>query len=284
MRADLRLRHRKALLLAGWIAVSMLSGHDPRVLAQEPALRWDGLIELISGRHDYPPPTTMPPTPADGPSQMSRHAISGDGRYIVFTAVAPSLGYPETSLYLRDRRSNDTRVLLAGPALDPVISGDGNHVAFRVCEPYMRPDNAPICDVWSLDLRTWAWQRHERDAGRRPRRRRQRRTGPEPVTADSSRSTRRPRIWACRILRACSRSSCATAIRISTASSTSPGRRNSRSSARRTARPERSAAATARATRPKSATMDATSRSGRPPPISCPATRTADGTSSVATA
>jgi Concanavalin A-like lectin/glucanases superfamily/MBG domain (YGX type)/Bacterial Ig-like domain (group 3)/IPT/TIG domain/MBG domain len=157
MRADLRLRHRKALLLAGWIAVSVLSGHDQGVLAQEPALRWDGLIELVSGRYDYPPPTTMPPTPADGPSQMSRHATSGDGRYIVFTANAANLGYSETALFIRDRRLSETRVLLAGPALDPAISADGNHVAFRVCEPYMRPDGAAICDVWSLDLRTWSW-------------------------------------------------------------------------------------------------------------------------------
>jgi hypothetical protein len=157
MRADLRLRHRKALLLAGWIAVSVLSGHDRRLLAQEPPLRWDGLIELVSGRYDYPPPTTMPPTPADGPSQMSRHAVSADGRYILFTAEAPSLGSYGTSLYLRDRRSNDTQVLLAGPALDAAISGDGLHVAFRVCDSYMRPDYAPICDVWSLDRRTWAW-------------------------------------------------------------------------------------------------------------------------------
>ena len=52
--------------------------------------------------------------PADGPSQMSRHAVSGDGRYVVFTASAPALGYYGQALYLRDRRLSDTRLLFAG--------------------------------------------------------------------------------------------------------------------------------------------------------------------------
>ena len=78
-------------------------------------MRWDGLIELVSGRNDSPPPSWNPPIPADGPSQMSRHAVSGDGRYVVFTANAPSIaGYYGPSLYLRDRRLSDTRMLFAG--------------------------------------------------------------------------------------------------------------------------------------------------------------------------
>jgi Tol biopolymer transport system component len=38
-----------------------------------------------------------------------------------------------------------------------VISGDGNHIAFEICDPWMRPDQLPICDVYALDQRNWAW-------------------------------------------------------------------------------------------------------------------------------
>jgi Tol biopolymer transport system component len=130
------------------------------VEAQVPAMRWDGLIELVSGRNQYPPPTMDPPTPADGPSQMSRHAVSGDGRYVVFTANAPALGYYGQALYLRDRRLSDTRLIFAaasGNLRDAVISEDGRHVAFTICEGWMRPDQAPICDVWAIDMLTFAW-------------------------------------------------------------------------------------------------------------------------------
>jgi hypothetical protein len=93
---------------------------------------------------------------------MSRHAASGDGRYVVFTANAPSIaGYYGPSLYLRDRRLSDTRPLVAGVdtagVRDAVISEDGRHVAFTLCEPWMRPDHASICDVWTLDMDTSAW-------------------------------------------------------------------------------------------------------------------------------
>ena len=120
-------------------------------------MRWDGLIELVSGRNEAQHPTLNPPTPADGPSQMSRHAVSGDGRYVVFTANAPALGYYGQALYLRDRRLSDTRLLFAGGGgdlRDAVISEDGRYVAFTVCEPWMRPDYAPICDVWAMDTLT----------------------------------------------------------------------------------------------------------------------------------
>jgi Concanavalin A-like lectin/glucanases superfamily/MBG domain (YGX type)/Bacterial Ig-like domain (group 3)/IPT/TIG domain/MBG domain/WD40-like Beta Propeller Repeat len=143
------------LLIAG---ISGARGN--RVLAQQepaPAQRWDGLIELISGVYQWMPPTTEPPIPADGASEMSRQAISGDGRYIIFIADAPSLGYSTTALYIRDRRTGETRVQLGGPALEAVISADANHLAYRICDPWMRPDQLPICDVYALDLRNWAW-------------------------------------------------------------------------------------------------------------------------------
>jgi hypothetical protein len=160
-------------LLWGALIVTAVSSRGPVVVeAQEPAMRWDGLIELVSGRNEAPPPSLNPPIPADGPSQMSRHAVSGDGRSVVFTANAPALGYDGQALYLRDRRLSDTRLLFAGVDTtglrDAVISEDGRHVAFTVCEPWMRPDYAPICDVWAMDMVTSAWAATWRA---RPRRR-----------------------------------------------------------------------------------------------------------------
>lgn len=160
MGAFLRGRASQVLLWGALIVTAVSSRGTVAVDAQEPAMRWDGLIELVSGRNEAPPPTTNPPTPADGPSQMSRHAVSGDGRYVVFTANAPALGYYGPALYLRDRRLSDTRLLLGGGGgdlRDAVISEDGRHVAFTVCEPWMRPDQAPICDVWAIDTLTGSW-------------------------------------------------------------------------------------------------------------------------------
>ena len=150
----------RALLLLAISSLAVFSGaHGTTARAQElePARRWDGLVELISGSYWTAPPATEPQVPADGPSQVSRHAVSGDGRYVLFSANAPNLGYSAPALYLRDRSTNDTRVLLGGPVQDAVVSADGNHIAFTVCDPWMRPDLASICDVWSLDTRTWAW-------------------------------------------------------------------------------------------------------------------------------
>ena len=156
-----RSRASQALLWGALIVTAVSSRGPVAAQAQEPAMRWDGLIELVSGRNEYPPPNLNPPIPADGPSQMSRHAVSGDGRYVVFIANAPSLGNYGPSLYLRDRRLSDTRMLFAGVDTtglrDAVISEDGRHIAFTVCEPWIRPDSAPICDVWATDTLTGAW-------------------------------------------------------------------------------------------------------------------------------
>lgn len=150
-------RASHALLWSALIVAAVSGSSGVSVEAQAPPLRWDGLIELISGKYDYTPPTNLPPTPADGPSQMTRHAVSGDGRYIVFTATAPALGAWDNALFIRDRRISETRILINGQARDAAISADGRHVAFTVCDQYIRPDQAPICDVWSIDMQTWAW-------------------------------------------------------------------------------------------------------------------------------
>src|SRR5262245_10365071 len=159
MRAFLRSRASQALLWGALIVTAVSSPGAGVVDAQQPAMRWDGLIELVTGRNDGAPPYMNAPIPADGPSQMARHAVSGDGRYVVFTASAPALaGYSGPALYLRDRRVLDTRLLFAGAepsgVRDAVISADGRHVAFTVCAPWMRPDYAPICDVWTIDTLT----------------------------------------------------------------------------------------------------------------------------------
>ena len=156
MSGSVQSRASRVLLCGALIVTAVSSRGDLVVEAQAPALRWDGRTELISGKYDYlPTPSTM--TPADGPSQMSRHAVSADGRYVIFNANAPSLGHYDDAVYLRDRRTGETRLLLAGPTRDAVISADGRHIAFTVCEPYMRPDYAPICDVWAIDTLTWSW-------------------------------------------------------------------------------------------------------------------------------
>jgi hypothetical protein len=154
-----RLRQTGVALVLLTLAFVSISGGGAS--AQQPGMRWDGLIELISGRYSYPPPAIEPQIPADGPSTMSRHAISADGRYVLFNSDATNLGYSQPALYLRDRRTGETRVLLAGAALNGTLSADGNHAAFEICDPYSRPqprpDGAAICDVYTLDVRTWMW-------------------------------------------------------------------------------------------------------------------------------
>ncbi|MDQ3214113.1 MAG: Ig-like domain repeat protein [Acidobacteriota bacterium] len=128
-----------------------------RIEAQEPAQRWDGLFELISARYDYPPPWPGTPQPANAEVRTSRHAISADGRYVIFTSDATNLSYSTPGVYRRDRRTGQTELLLGHPALRGGISDDGDHVTVDICDQWMRPDNLPICDTWALDLRGWMW-------------------------------------------------------------------------------------------------------------------------------
>ncbi|HEY7170426.1 MAG TPA: Ig-like domain repeat protein [Vicinamibacterales bacterium] len=140
-----------------FLALATVALEADRAGAQTVDQRWDGLIEDITVSRGYFPPV---PPPSDGPSELPRHAVSADGRYVLFTSQAPNIGNYGSgyAVYLRDRRNFETRLLLAGPALDPVMSADGNHVAFQVCDPYAHVEGPrDICDVYAIDLRTWMW-------------------------------------------------------------------------------------------------------------------------------
>ena len=144
---------------AGAIAVVALvvhSGHSIR--AQSPAMRWDGLLEGISVASNYDP--WEAPEAANGPNRLARHAVSADGRYVVFQSMASNLGgINGWWLFRRDRATGETLSLWPDAGNDSAISGDGQHVAFTFCEPNWRPDGLPICDVYAIDLLTLSYRR-----------------------------------------------------------------------------------------------------------------------------
>jgi hypothetical protein len=155
VRFPLARRSRSLLAFALIVGACFVPGSVARVAAQEPAMRWDGLFEVVSGRGDYPYPWSPPTQPADASSRTSRHAISGDGRYVVFESDATNLGTAGSpAVYRRDRRTGLLEMIAPG-GRNASISADGHHVAFEVCDPWFRPDFAPICDVWAMDLRDW---------------------------------------------------------------------------------------------------------------------------------
>jgi len=90
-----------------------------------PAQRWDGAIERLSAPGQWQPESFSNP-------RMSRHAVSGDGRYFVFVADVANPPYEATpTLFVRDRMTGET-TSLGGPLNGaPVISSDGNHRAFE---------------------------------------------------------------------------------------------------------------------------------------------------------
>lgn len=135
--------------------VALICHSDTAVNAQSPGQRWDGLIEDLTASNGY----FAPSQPSNGPSRMSRHAVSADGRYVLFNSDATNLGYSTPALYMRDRHAFQTQVLLGGPALAAVISADGTQIAFQICDPYGHPEGPrEICDVYTLNLQTWDWR------------------------------------------------------------------------------------------------------------------------------
>ena len=125
-----------------------------RTVAQDPppppAQRWDGLIERLSTPGRWNAETFVNP-------RVSRHAVSADGRYFVFAAELPNAPYePTLEFFIRDRLSGWTDFGGPGPLnAAPVISSDGNHLAFESCYWEYRPQG-PVCDVIVMDRRTFA--------------------------------------------------------------------------------------------------------------------------------
>ena len=137
-----------ASALFGWLALTS-SAPGSAQAPPDPPQRWDGLIERLSRPGQWYPESFVNP-------QMSRHALSGDGRYFLFTAEVPNPPYPAArEFFVRDRMTGDTWPTgpspLNGP---PVISSDGNHWAVEVCDWVPRSDGLRICDVLTIDQRT----------------------------------------------------------------------------------------------------------------------------------
>lgn len=116
------------------------------IVAQDASLRWDGSIERLSSTEEFGWPET-------GPARMSRHALSEDGRWLVFTMDVPSdSSLVSKRVFKRDRLIGFTQALFnASAAAPPAISADGNHIAVELCDGGGRSDGATICDVHVLN-------------------------------------------------------------------------------------------------------------------------------------
>jgi hypothetical protein len=118
--------------------------------AQEVEMRWNDIIEDLS---------TIEITgwPAPSAVRLSRHPVSKEGRYVVFSAdVSYDPTVPEWRAFRRDRSTGETRMLIgAQVSAPPVISLNGRHVAFTSCEPWLPPDYSPGCDVYVVDTESW---------------------------------------------------------------------------------------------------------------------------------
>ena len=119
------------------LTVAAVAGQSPPPARRPWIGAGTGSSKTWAVQREYYP--TAPP--ANGPSQLPRHAVSADGRYVLFTSEASNIGYYSGyGVYLRDRRTYETRLLLGGPALDPVLSADGHHIAFQLCDPTPGPE------------------------------------------------------------------------------------------------------------------------------------------------
>ena len=139
------------VLLCGALIVAAVSGRGTVVVdAQAPMMRWDGFIEHVTAGASAPQP--------DGPSRLSRHSVTRDGRYVVFDSDATNLGSwgEPSAIYRRDRMTGQTERLFGMTGSEPVISADGHHVAFVHCGGWFRPDMSAICDAYVVDLRNWS--------------------------------------------------------------------------------------------------------------------------------
>jgi hypothetical protein len=72
-----------------FLTLATVAGQIADARAQTVDQRWDGLIEDVGPANGYYYST---PPPANGPSQLPRHAVSADGRYVLFTSEATPSG------------------------------------------------------------------------------------------------------------------------------------------------------------------------------------------------
>ncbi len=137
------LRLAAVVFLGGLAAATRPAG----MAAQEPPLRWDGSLEHLTVHDQYIWQGSQP----SGAARMSRHPVSRDGRYVVFGADVPGNPPPNNlAIFKRDRMTGDSEMFFGGTTEPPVVSADGKHIAFQSCDPWHRPDHAPICDIYIL--------------------------------------------------------------------------------------------------------------------------------------
>src|SRR5262245_46145938 len=109
-----RSRATRLSLAALFVTSVLVAYFDRTARAQSDAMRWDGLLEGLSVQTNG---FGWEVIPADGANHITRHAVSADGRYVLFNSDATNLSYSwPPALYLRDRNTGETRLLLAGPA------------------------------------------------------------------------------------------------------------------------------------------------------------------------
>ena len=102
-------------------------------------------------------------TPANGESVgiSTQPSISDDGRFVAFTSTATDLvadgnDGTNTDVFVKDRTTGSVSLIsvsdgeggtdqpMNAPSSDPVISGDGNSVAFQILITRQIPDTPPI--------------------------------------------------------------------------------------------------------------------------------------------
>ena len=127
--------------------------HQQKTQAQSASLRWDGAMEDVARRDaNWTPPFT-------GRPWLSRHAVSEDGRRIVFQqAIQNGPDQVLQMLLWHDRQTNETSAFIGAEiGARPVISAEGNHIAFEACDGWLRPDYQPYCDLYVADIRDWSF-------------------------------------------------------------------------------------------------------------------------------
>ena len=147
MAMDIRVGRMRRLAVVVFLCGVAATTRPVGTGAQEAPMRWDGSLEHLSANDPY----TWQGDQPIGAVRMSRHAVSRDGRYIVFGADVPNGPYPPSpKIFKRDRLTGTTESFFRGTTEPPVISADGRYIAFQSCDSWMRPDHASICDIYMM--------------------------------------------------------------------------------------------------------------------------------------